>query len=100
MIINNLKIAQSKAQLLYIQILLGQVIDIFKTPKIQYFLKLYDWNFMAEGICQKTLQMLFTFTEDRNNDKKPEFDLYKRSLQQLTNNVEAFLVLLKDIKHS
>ena len=59
MIIDNLVKAQSNGQFLFIDILLNQLSLVFETRYIDYFLRLYDWNFMAEGTCRKVIQIVY-----------------------------------------
>ena len=65
--------------------------ELFSQRCLAYFLKLYDWNFMEEDICLETLKILYEFIEDRGNEKKPEYEIYKNHLGLINKGIERFL---------
>ena len=54
-------------------------------------MKAYDANFMQESVCQSALNILFEFVENRANEKKPEYDIFKRYLKKATDCIRRFL---------
>ena len=70
---------------------------MFQPQQLGYFLKLYDWNFMEEDICLEGIKILYEFIEDTNNEKRPEYEIYKKHLITINKGIEQFLKKYKNI---
>jgi hypothetical protein len=46
-------------QLVLLETILTQICNLFEYGQLEYFLKLYDWNFMEEDICLNSIKYLY-----------------------------------------
>ena len=74
-----------------LETILSQVSRIFQKQYLTYFLKLYDWNFMEEDICLEAIKILYEFIEDTSNEKKVEYEMYKKHIVQINKGIQQFL---------
>ena len=58
---------QNFSQLVLLETILTQISNIFDRRYLEYFLKLYDWNFMEEDICLSSIKYLYEFIENSDN---------------------------------
>lgn len=91
-VVNNLVGLQRKGgELLKLEIILTQLVKVFEPPYLDYFLRLYDWNFMEEDICHQSLNILYEYIEDTAHENKPEMQIYKRKLDTIHQLIQQHL---------
>ena len=46
---------------------------------------------MEEDICLEAIKILYEFIEDTSNEKKVEYEMYKKHIVQINKGIQQFL---------
>lgn len=79
------------SQLTILELLCQMLTQVFHEEMLLYLVEYYDWNFMEIPICLHIIKVLYEFVEDNNNESRPEYPIFKKTIAQVNRNIEHFL---------